>query len=243
MISVLPLKYSESSTSYHELFFKEHFTRQKTADKPTERTLFILNIPPYATGESLKNVFSKAGNISNVIINSPYEKNPSVGFKTGFVIFEKELGLSQAMKLNKLENLSTTESPFVCGIKKWTQEYNASIYDPRKLKDDVNTFMKEFDEKNQLKKLQETQSKETDDEGWTLVTKQGRNPGFSRKKSIENKIKEKMDKDKKKKELKNFYTFQIRQSKMKHLANLRLKFEEDKKKINSLKQARKFKPY
>lgn len=41
----------------------------------------------------------------------------------------------------------------------------------------------------------------------------------------------------------NWFDLQIRQSKMEHVANLRQKFEEDKKRIASMKAARRFKPY
>ncbi|VDM36435.1 unnamed protein product [Toxocara canis] len=39
-----------------------------------------------------------------------------------------------------------------------------------------------------------------------------------------------------------FYTFQLKQSKIKHLEELRKKFEEDKKKLALAKAARKFRP-
>ncbi|KAJ3280214.1 Ribosomal RNA-processing protein 7 A, partial [Borealophlyctis nickersoniae] len=47
----------------------------------------------------------------------------------------------------------------------------------------------------------------------------------------------------KKKELVDFYRFQMRESKRNQLADLRRKFEEDKKKIAALKANRRFKPY
>ncbi|KAJ3091597.1 Ribosomal RNA-processing protein 7 [Quaeritorhiza haematococci] len=47
----------------------------------------------------------------------------------------------------------------------------------------------------------------------------------------------------KSKELKNFYRFQMREEKRQQLADLRRKFEEDKRRIATLKAARRFKPY
>lgn len=54
-----------------------------------------------------------------------------------------------------------------------------------------------------------------------------------------------VDKRKKKKkyELKNFYTFQIKDAKMEQLERLRNKFEEDKARIARMKAARNFKPF
>ncbi|CAG8817060.1 25808_t:CDS:2, partial [Dentiscutata erythropus] len=47
----------------------------------------------------------------------------------------------------------------------------------------------------------------------------------------------------KNKELPDFYRFQMRESKRNKHVELRKKFEEDKKKIERLKAARRFKPY
>lgn len=185
----------------------------------------------------MKNVFSKAGNVENVIFND------NNGFKNGYIVFEKSAHLLKAMQLTSLEPLSTVENPILCGVKKWAKEYNSNIFDINELQKEVNKNIEEFDKKMEMQKKKEQQGKETDADGWTLVTKASRNPGLARKKSLENKIKDKIESNKKKKELTNFYTFQIRQSKMKHLANLRKKFEEDKKKIETLKQARRFRPY
>lgn len=51
------------------------------------------------------------------------------------------------------------------------------------------------------------------------------------------------EKKKKNKELKNFYTFQIKEQKIEKLELLRKKFEEDKERVAAMKAARKFKPF
>lgn len=91
--------------------------------------------------------------------------------------------------------------------------------------------------------MQEKSGDDADEEGWTLVTKKSRNPGLARKESVETKLNSKMAQKKKTKQLKNFYRFQIKESKMQHLAKLKEKFEEDKKRISAMKQNRRFKPY
>lgn len=78
----------------------------------------------------------------------------------------------------------------------------------------------------------------TDDDGWTVVTNKGRHAGLARTEKNKNKLN-----DKKMKGLKNFYTFQIRENKMNEIITLRKKHEEDKKRIEAIKKARKFKPY
>ena len=53
----------------------------------------------------------------------------------------------------------------------------------------------------------------------------------------------KAQKKKKDYELKNFYRHQMREQKREELQSLREKFEEDKKRIQKMKEARKFKPF
>lgn len=235
---VLPLKFSAACETYHEIFVKEHSIRKHESNKPIGRTLFVANVPPYANENGLKNAFALAGETERV----EFQTNSSHAFKVAYVVFKKTSGLIKALKLKELEPLSTNQHPVSVGIEKWKKEYNKSILNHEELQKQVNEFMAVYDRLTEEEKLREKEQKE-DDEGWTVVTKKGRNPGISRKENVESKITEKLHKGRKKKELKNFYTFQIRESKMNHIAKLREKFEEDKKRINAFKQSRKFKPF
>lgn len=84
--------------------------------------------------------------------------------------------------------------------------------------------------------MSEKQNAEPNDEGWVTVTKRfvffsfhfigvsrykhisfifsGRNPGFARKHSVKTNIMKTIQRKKRKKTLLNFYTFQIKESKM-----------------------------
>lgn len=234
----LALKFEASSRICHHIFIKEHTEHKKDDGKPLGRTLFVLNIPPYATKDSLKHVFSVAGVVESVILCESEEH----GFKTGYIIFTKTSSLSKALRLKELAPLSTDEHPVFIGLKKYIRDYNNSIVDPVELQQEVNTFMAEYDKQQETEK-QQANEQNVDEDGWTVVTKKGRNPGLSRKESVENKITQKLQKIEKKKRLQNFYTFQIRESKMNHIVKLREKFEEDKKRIEAFKRSRKFKPF
>lgn len=238
MILVLPLKFFSTCKTYHEIFMKEHSIRKQEGNKPIGRTLFVANVPPYANESGLKNAFSLAGEIETI----EFQTNSMNGFKVAYIIFKKSSGLTKALNLKDLEPLSTNKHPINVGIDKWKQEYNNSILNHEELQKQVNDFMAAYDRLSEKEKLREKEQKE-DDEGWTVVTKKSRNPGISRKETVESKITEKLHKGRKRKELKNFYTFQIRESKMNHIAKLREKFEEDKKRINAFKLSRKFKPF
>lgn len=235
---VLPLKFQANSAFYHNIYIKEHLVHKKDDGKPFGRTLFVLNVPPYATEDSLKRVFSAAGAVQSVTLCETEDH----GFKTCYIVFKKSASLSRALKLKELEPLSTKEHPVTTGLKKYIQDYNNSLIDPAVLQNEVDKFMADYDKQEKLREKKEKQQKE-DEEGWTVVTKKGRHPGLSRKESVEVKIAEKLHKKSKKKGVKNFYTFQIRESKMNHIAKLREKFEEDKKRIEAFKKSRKFKPF
>lgn len=236
---VVPVRFSSESSSCHELFIKEHSLRHHEENKPPGRTLFVLNIPPYVTDDSLKQLFSNVGKITSVILQDGInnECSSSNGFKAGYVVFAKRESLLNSLQIN---NLSFTGLPIKTGLDKWIQDYNDSICDTELLSNEINSFMLKYDKSEEERKKKTT---EVDDEGWTVVTKKGRNPGIARKESVEIKIGEKIKAATKKKELKNFYTFQIRESKMKNLAVLRKNFEEAKKKVEIMKGSRRFKPY
>ena len=47
--AVVPVKFSEASSACHYLYIKEHVVREANPHKPRERTIFVLNVPPYCT--------------------------------------------------------------------------------------------------------------------------------------------------------------------------------------------------
>lgn len=153
-------------------------------------------------------------------------------------MFEKHDGLVKSLKLSKLEPVSTEEEPVLTGLSKWICEYNSTIYNHEKLREEVDEYMQKYDSAEAKK----SQTQEVDDEGWTVVTKKGRKPGISRKESVENKIIQKNKIKSKRKQLKNFYTFQMKEEKMKNIVALRKSFEESKQKVEAMKKSRNFKP-
>uniref|UniRef100_A0A6M2DKG1 Hipothetical protein n=1 Tax=Xenopsylla cheopis TaxID=163159 RepID=A0A6M2DKG1_XENCH len=253
----LLLPYSKKNTDSHYVYIKEHSVRGQTEDKPKGKTLFVLNVPHYATEDSMKRVFSEAGEVQTVIFSQKpscvtnktdensniFSSKPIVGFKVAYIVYKSVMALQKCLTLRQLPPLSIKEAPVNCGIKHWIEQYNNSIIDENIMQVEIDKFMKIYDQEENKKLQHEKSLQEADDEGWVTVTKHGRKPGFARKESVENKILQKDKAGKKRKELLNFYTFQIRESKMKHLVSLRQKFEEDKKRIALLKQSRKFKPF
>ncbi|CAG4946311.1 unnamed protein product [Parnassius apollo] len=251
----IELKLTEGSISPHTIYIKEHSVREHTPDKPSGRTLFIINVPPYADENGISNAFHEAGAVQsvqfcmkpNATVTEPVKKflpeivNPT--FRIAYLVFRKVAYLDKALKLTKLKPMYSAIQDFKIGLDKWIEQHNNSIQLPKTLKESVEVFMKSYDEKMKKAEEKEKQLEEEDDEGWVTVTKRGKVQSFARTEKVESKIMAKEEKNKKKKELKNFYTFQIRESKMKHIVALRQKFEEDKRKIAQIKQSRRFKPF
>lgn len=111
---MLPVQLQASSTAYHELFIKEHSLYKQEPDKPIGRTLFIANVPPYSTESSFKRVFSCAGKIESVTFQSV----PGSSFRTAYIVFVTSIALESALKLKKLQQLSTDKQKIPLGIQK-----------------------------------------------------------------------------------------------------------------------------
>ncbi|XP_014260979.1 ribosomal RNA-processing protein 7 homolog A isoform X1 [Cimex lectularius] len=254
---VVKLKFKDESETVHHVLMKEHSVRETCSKKPPKRTLFILGTPPFVTEEAYKNAFSPFGSVEEVFFQqSPSsmfiqenesqffkDYNAVEGFKVAYVVFQDPKGLSKALLSSNVLILSKPESSILTGITKWCRQYNKQFINHEDLQNEIDSYMKKYDQDVAEQERREKEEMQPDEDGWIKVTKKGRHPGFARKESVHNKIMKKEDQKKAKKQLLNFYRFQIRQSKMDHLVKLREKFEEDKKKIELMKQNRKFKPF
>ncbi|XP_042323706.1 ribosomal RNA-processing protein 7 homolog A isoform X2 [Sceloporus undulatus] len=217
--TAIPVKFSEKHQSPHYLYVKEHKVREdKDRNRPQNRTLFVLNVPPYCTE----------------------------GFRVAYVVFKSPAGVQAAKSLSTEEPLllSSNSHPVKTGIQKWIAKYAASIVNPTELKTEVDAFMQTYDQK--IAKEEAKAEKEDgvpDEEGWVKVTRKGRRPGLPRTEAANLRALEREKRKRARKELLNFYAWQHRETKREHIAQLRKKFEEDKQKIALMRAQRKFRPY
>lgn len=239
---------------------REHFIRLMDPNKPRGRTLFLLNIPPYVTEDSLRTFFKKIGAVISVCFaakpgrdeTEKWKQNcdefsttePPYKFKVAYVVFQKSNSVEKALKVTSLDlfNPDSSESYVESGMQLWFTQYEQRILNEDVTQELIDKFMANYDEREKTA-LEAAKNSEADANGWVTVGKQGRNAGFEQKESTLNRLEDKLNPGKKKKELENFYTFQIRESKMKNIIDLRRKFEEDKKKIEILKKTRRFRPF
>ncbi|XP_014608975.1 PREDICTED: ribosomal RNA-processing protein 7 homolog A [Polistes canadensis] len=236
------IHFNNENVDRHQLFLKKHWIKKQEPEYPRGRTLFLLNVPPYATTDSLKNAFTKlCGEVLSVVFTTP------VGFKTAYIVFENESSLDKALRIpsDHAICLSTEEETYLTGYEKWCTEYNDSLQSEKDLKKEICKYMSMYDQRIADRIARQKSAEEAEEDGWVTVTSRKKRGKFatSRKESTINKIRTNIELKNRKKQLLNFYTFQIRESKKQHLAELRKKFELDKKKLQELKKRRTFKPF
>ncbi|XP_058465927.1 ribosomal RNA-processing protein 7 homolog A [Malaya genurostris] len=241
----IPLKYESTDTAFHYVFAKENICKTINTTKPAGRTLFVLNVPPYATPESLKTAFSSTGQVVNVMVQEkPSEECDEAidtidRFKVCYVVYEKASALRRLLKSRKLNELNLGGN-LLTGIDKWTKAYQERIPNPVVLQQEINEYMAGYDQQISEKRAQ--QETLPDDDGWITVSKTNANT-FSQREATVHKLEEKISKGRKRKELKNFYTFQIREAKKSDIVSLRKKYDRDLKKMQQVKKTKRFKPY
>ncbi|XP_042857343.1 ribosomal RNA-processing protein 7 homolog A-like isoform X2 [Penaeus japonicus] len=249
---VVEIKFHKESKTTHQLLWKQHIVRTYDEHKPAERTLFVVNVPPYATESAFKKVFSRYGKVLNVQF---YKKptsgapqltkfpnldpvQPVTGFKVAYVVFSSPASVQKAMaKSSTVLTLSSQENSVPSGIKKWSAMYNNSFVSKTVLAKEIQNVMEDFDQRKEAEKSGNT---DPDEDGWVTVINTKKKP---RQIKVDELKQKRSRKKKKQQQLVNFYGFQERQTKMDHLAQLRKKFEEDKKRISQMRASRKFRPY
>ncbi|XP_072452428.1 ribosomal RNA-processing protein 7 homolog A [Notamacropus eugenii] len=259
----IPIKFRREQASSHFLYVREHRVRGGAGSSwPPDRTLFVLNVPPYCSEDCLARLFSACGPVQSAhlqdkpaLSQAPGESakearaaffcpKPVPGFQVAYVVFRKPASVPKAVALQGPLIISTDSHPVKTGIEKWIADYADSLADPEALKLEVDKFMEDYDKKTAEEDAKaEAEEGVPDEEGWVKVTRRGRRPGLPRSEAASLRVLEKEKRKKARKELLNFYAWQHRETKMEHLAQLRKKFEEDKQRITLLRAQRKFRPY
>lgn len=263
--TVIQVKLNETSQAVHYLYIKEHSVRDTHPCKPNGRTVFVLNVPPFVTEEAMKQIFSECGAVQRVFLHAKPSSGPpppqssespetffqaqplATGYQVAYIVYHEKSSVKRAktMSYSKERYFCTARCPLVTGIEKWRAAYISSAPPPAdRLKAEVETYMLEYDKTVEEEKQAAKESEGVpDEEGWIKVTKQSKNKVAARTDAQERRLKRKLRKRNREKDLLHFYKFQARESKKEHITQLRQKFEEDKRQIALMKAARKFRPY
>ncbi|KAF9103371.1 Ribosomal RNA-processing protein 7 [Mortierella sp. AM989] len=180
-------------------------------------------------------------------------------FVTGsqaFVVFLEEQELVKALNMKRKKRFwintgsdatsADAAKLSTLGVAKWLNDYHRMRPAPSALQIKVDDYMDKF-ERSEYEAQQAALARLNvmDDDGFTLVTRAG-NKGYNTDGVIKVqavKAEEVKHIKPKKKELQDFYRFQMREAKRDKLVDLRRKFEEDKIRIEALKVNRRFRPY
>lgn len=268
---VLKLKFDTNYDSYREIIMCEHKTENPCPEKPLKRTLFLSKVPPWANEEGLKRVLSINGIVQKVYLSKKpsssvseanqrdyssidrflWAKKDTSGFKHAYVVFEKASSLKKAlssMDLSKTYMLVDQENPVSTGVKKWKREYNQGLIKQDQLEDlkkAIEKYVHESDERKEEAKSKAEDEAEPDDDGWVTISRQSRKKstlGAGKSDKVKARLKAKEARKKKNRDLRNFYKFQLKETKLSKLQELRDKFEADKEKQKKLIAERKFRP-
>jgi len=246
MSFVIEIKFRVEDEVGHHLFIRKHQTRVIDTTRPKNRTVLVCNIPPWCPTSQIKRLFSLYGSI----VSTEFQLRPGKAdesddldqkeledkFKVAYIVFAKEQSIANLKTASENGDkmvVSTIENPVITGLESYCASYNQSFPNIKKLQNEINTWMSDFEESNAEQKVESTE------EGWTAVKGKGTT---RRTEEDQNEMKMKAAKKRKKGQLLNFYQFQIRESKKQKIIELREKFEADKKKVDRMKQDRKFKP-
>ncbi|KAI0375964.1 hypothetical protein BV20DRAFT_1032331 [Pilatotrama ljubarskyi] len=178
---------------------------------------------------------------------------------TAYVVFLDSSSLDRALKPPPKPYTWPIDKEAPHGLEHYTALYHALRPPLDVVRAHADSWMEAF-EHEQAKKRQESKYHKgeaiVDEDGFTLVTRGGAygktlggGVGVASKRFQEEQAgatsgSKRRRKDKKEKKEKDaFYAFQIHEKKRKELIDLKKKFEEDRAKIEKLKQSRKFKPY
>ncbi|BFZ17668.1 hypothetical protein BsWGS_20707 [Bradybaena similaris] len=253
--TVLQVKGSERSHASHSLFLRPHTSPCSCAEWPEGKTLVVYNVPPYCREENLMLLFKGCGEIVRVYLQpkpsgvpakkvfSTEETTKSV--QVAYVVFRKSNGVKNACSLtySQIRFLSDKTVPLVSGLRAYCEEYR-QLPNVDVIEKEAEDYMVEYYKKKEEEEKKEKQIEGVpDEEGFIKVTRHGKNRGGRRTEETERKGHEHIRSRRKKNELKDFYTFQFRETKKKHIVELQAKFEEDKRRVKEMRMARKFKPF
>ena len=225
--------------STHTIFCKRHAVRQTSEKTPNGLTLFTLGWPPYCLSGMVQDIFSRVGQVSAVYMcDRPghFEGGDGDSCQTGpvgYVVFNTAEEVDCALKMCGVsEAIVCTCTDGSCGTQKWCAEYLKERRSLSTLEALVEQTVMRYELNKQGAKDERTKTGEPDEEGWVTVTRKRALPASRQEK-----------KKRKKKELLNFYNFQQRETQRQRIAELRKKFEEDKRRVEQMREKRKFKPF
>lgn len=238
------LKVSEDPVVYHFIYIRKH--QPRTTSEEGENAIYAVNLP---TDTSLSHIRQLCQALGNTLV-SDYIPELGVSGNRAKIIFPDKTAcsrfLSKAKAAKPEDNIIWPVSP-LSGSKRYLESVMAKYVDQQQLYKEVNSYMEEF-AKEEERKLQQVQklSQNVDEDGFTMVvgSKRKSSGGIAKPQIMTKEMLEAQQaKKKRKKEKTDFYRFQLREQKKNEMNNLLKRFQDDKLKIQELRQKKRFRPY
>jgi len=239
------------------LFYKEHINKGDDDENttPSGRTLILVNIPVDITEETLTAIFSRFGKIESVVFKrlvpvleqkANFIPNQSTGQRGIFahLVFTSPKSLPKVLNFRWDSPVTLSEPEGLHGLEKWLESYKGTRPDPANVIAEVDAFMFEFDKQQEKARIEMEQNFGKPDQDGFILVQRGKGKLRDGKINITaTKVTpELIEKSKKTAVLDDFYRFQRRENMRKQLADLRIRFEEDKKRIAKMRAQRRFRP-
>ncbi|GAV02605.1 hypothetical protein RvY_13146-2 [Ramazzottius varieornatus] len=233
---VLLWKFDESSTAIRQFFVRKKRLASKSARKPEDRTLTVLNILPYCTEAALENLFTSFGKIDEVFFQNDLtsedppktesdifrwvDQPPLQVDKIAIVVFHSSKGLEKFLKFVSAKHdpqiLSTEASRVKTGIAAWMDQKKRPLPSLVDLKREIDEYMEAYDTRQEAEQQKVKQNLgEPDEDGWVTVTRVGKKRGTRQEKVTSEAAESAVKKKNSEKELQDFYKFQVREGKVK----------------------------
>ncbi|CAL1530844.1 unnamed protein product, partial [Lymnaea stagnalis] len=224
--TVLQVKTSERSHANHHLFIKEHVATHQCIEWPQGRTLIVYNVSPYYKEDNMRVLLQGCGDILRVYIqakpsSAPVKKSSfsinasKKSAQVAYIVFKKASGVKNACKLayDQIRLMSDDKTVILSGLRAYMEDYN-NILDVSRLEKEAEAYMAAYyKRKDESDKRDKEQAGLPDEDGFIKVTRHGKNKGTRRTEETQKKGHDHIQKRNVKNELKDFYTFQFRETK------------------------------
>ncbi|KAI9480079.1 SSU rRNA processing protein [Coemansia mojavensis] len=256
---VLPVRF-DSEGALHYLYFRQHSSTKEDILMPSDRTIFMTNLPADTTERDIRRLFQGVARIARVVFHGvdlapvPRTQLLESGASAHIVLLEVgELANVLSIKAGAItmwpqRDPESANPADYRGLSRYLYEYRASRPPAELLKTEVDSYMEKFEAAQyERDRMLSQQQNVPDEDGFITVVRRGRhtkNTDGSVSVTAASADDARAAGSKKKEVLfGNMYRFQMRERKNNQLLELRKKFEQDKEKIARMRQARQFRPY
>ena len=88
---IMRVAFDKSVKSPHFMYFKKHTHQKQSGLTPSNKTIFVVNVPPYCTKAGLENVFSRFGPIKTMFIQDAPGPVQDARNDSNKLIFSKDI--------------------------------------------------------------------------------------------------------------------------------------------------------